>query len=139
MTNRGYGGGGVHHSENHTAENVVQIVGVLRHHELGSLVLSLPYRPRLGSGHCVSAGSEPDLVCRRATSCDISSSDSAPSNACAIAERVRASTRGSSSQKILGTREFTYPSLKRWLLWSRMSISLWCLSESYRAITSYPW
>jgi hypothetical protein len=51
MTNRAHSGGSVHHRQNHSAENVVQIVGVLRHHQLGSLVLSLPNRARLGSGH----------------------------------------------------------------------------------------
>ncbi len=39
VTYRAHGGCGVHHRENDAAEDESEIVGVLRQHELGSLVL----------------------------------------------------------------------------------------------------
>ena len=51
VTNRGHRGRSVHHREDYSAKNVVQIVRVLRHHQLGGLVLRLPNCARPGSGH----------------------------------------------------------------------------------------
>jgi hypothetical protein len=48
MTNCGHCGSRVHHSENHSAKNVIEIVGVLGHHELRRLMLRLANRPRFG-------------------------------------------------------------------------------------------